>query len=653
MQTPHALEDTAQQLLLEPAGFVRARLDAASARARLRLGRVPRAVRWVACYRAEPFWMKPKVGRELADVPRDTQFLLLELDADALLLVVPLASAPFKATLEGDADGLWLVLDSGDTDATGDDAVVAYVAEGRDPYALCRDGAQAVAERLGSFELRRNKRRPAFAELFGWCTWDAFYQEVSEEKLFQGLEAFRSGGVEPRFLILDDGWQSVTPMPSGAPRLAAFGANAKFPSGLAASVRRAKSDYAVERFMVWHAVHGYWGGVDGAALSAYGVQDVPRRYSSEVLEHFPTANVDYWGPIAGRPGLPRLAAFYDDYHAALAADGVDGVKVDNQASVEALAALQGGRVRAMQQTHLALEKSVARHFAGELINCMSCSSEMFYADRSAALTRTSPDFYPDRPETHGLHVHTNALVGLWFGEIVHPDWDMFQSGHAVGPFHAAARAVSGSAVYVSDKPGAHDFALLRELVCSDGRALVAEDVGVPTRDSLFVDPVGDAALYKVQNRNRCGFVVGVFNATRDAVLVGTVAPSDVSGLQGGEFALYLKRADRLLRVAHERATSLELAPLTAEVASFAEVVRGVAALGLRDKLNGGAALVSAAWSGDTYELELRDGGSLLVLSEGQPKRVTSAGDDVPFTWLNQRLDVTLTKPGVQRVCVYF
>ena len=27
---------------------------------------------------------------------------------------------------------------------------------------------------------------------------------------------------------------------------------------------------------------------------------------------------------------------------------------------------------------------------------------------------------------------TNAMVGMWFGQFVHPDWDMFQSGHAMG-----------------------------------------------------------------------------------------------------------------------------------------------------------------------------------------------------------------------------
>jgi hypothetical protein len=47
--------------------------------------------------------------------------------------------------------------------------------------------------------------------------------------------------------------------------------------------------------------------------------------------------------------------------------------------------------------------------------------------------------------------------------------------------HAAARAVSGGAIYVSDKPGQHDFELLRELVLPDGSVLRGKLPGRPTR----------------------------------------------------------------------------------------------------------------------------------------------------------------------------
>lgn len=62
-----------------------------------------------------------------------------------------------------------------------------------------------------------------------------------------------------------------------------------------------------------------------------------------------------------------------------------------------------------------------------------------------------------------------------------------------------ARAVSGGAVYVSDKPGQHDFSLLRKLVLPDGSILRALLPGRPTRDCLFADVLRDRrTLLKVK-----------------------------------------------------------------------------------------------------------------------------------------------------------
>ena len=51
--------------------------------------------------------------------------------------------------------------------------------------------------------------------------------------------------------------------------------------------------------------------------------------------------------------------------------------------------------------------------------------------------------------------------------------------------HAAARAVSGGPVYVSDCPGSHSFEVLRQLVLPDGSVLRASLPGRPTRDTLL------------------------------------------------------------------------------------------------------------------------------------------------------------------------
>jgi hypothetical protein len=39
------------------------------------------------------------------------------------------------------------------------------------------------------------------------CTWDAFYSTVSARGLVEGLGSLHAGGIVPRLLIIDDGWQ--------------------------------------------------------------------------------------------------------------------------------------------------------------------------------------------------------------------------------------------------------------------------------------------------------------------------------------------------------------------------------------------------------------------------------------------------------------
>jgi len=74
------------------------------------------------------------------------------------------------------------------------------------------------------------------------------------------------------------------------------------------------------------------------------------------------------------------------------------------------------------------------------------------------------------------------------------------------------RAVSGAAIYVSDRPGQHDFELLRRMVFPDGTVLRALQPALPTRDCLFNDVLRDGkSLLKVWNVNRYCGILAVFN----------------------------------------------------------------------------------------------------------------------------------------------
>jgi len=630
--------------------FLRARAPRSASRLALSVGRIPELRRFTACHRYEPYWMKPRAGTRLEQVPSESQFLLAELSGGGWLVYVPLLDEPFRFSLRGRPDGcLELLAETGDPHQGGFGGVGLFVAWGEDPFELVARGARAVSRRLGSrCRLRSDKPVPDFVDSFGWCTWDAFYQEVSAEKLRAGLAAFQASGVTPGFVILDDGWQTEHALATGERRLASFAANEKFGGDLRQCIAEAKQHFGVRTFLVWHAVIGYWGGVDPEGLPGYSVVEQPRRFGEGILTHMPRCNEEWWGGLVGLVPESEIGRFYDDYHRQLAEQGVDGVKVDNQAGLEALGARQGGRVRLGRRYREALEASVQRHFAGRLINCMANAQETYYGSPGSTLTRTSIDFFPRRPESHSAHLYANAQVGLWFGQFMLPDWDMFQSAHEWGAFHAAGRALSGGPVYVSDKPGEHDLGLLRKLVCSDGSVLRGDGPGLPTLDTLCVDPTCERVPLKIWNRSGKAGLLGVFHALYAAgqaePVSGTVCASDVPGLQGERFACYEHNAQRLSELARAQAHRLSLREREFELFSLVPIERGFAALGLSDKFNGPAAVRALHWQGDDQcRIVLADAGEFLAYSERPPRLVVSETEALVFRYdrASRALRVTL------------
>ncbi len=637
------------------------------------LGELSGIARLTFAHRYEPFWMTAKVGVRAGDVLPETQFLLCEREDKSVVLFAPILDGDFRACLQGAGEkGLELVVESNDPSVCTTEAVCLFIAAHKNPYLLMEWAAESVMARMQTGRLRRHKLLPEFANQFGWCTWDAFYQDVSQDKVAVGLESFRKGGIQLRLLILDDGWQSVRKRPSGETRLTAFAANEKFPDGLAPMVRMAKEEYGLQTFLVWHALNGYWGGVDEDLMAEYDVRPVPRRFAPGILHHRPMLNTQWWGETVGLVSGKAIYRFFQDYHRYLRKQGVDGVKVDTQATIEGIAAGEGGRVRLMRNYHEALEGSVNTHFDGNLINCMSCANDMLYAALNSNITRTSTDFWPNKPESHGEHLYVNALVSLWFGEFVHPDWDMFQSGHEMGAFHAMGRAVSGSPVYVSDKPDTHNFDVLRKLVLPDGTVLRSPNPGRPTRDCLFHDPTKEDVLLKIFNRNWSelrGGVVGVFNARyhapdqpptagdaanvdkvslsdiaapnavvqEEASMAGYVSPSDIDGIPGEQYVVFRHSTGECRVLNLEERWQFELPALTGDVFTTASIRDGFAPVGLADMYNSGGAILQCGFlktigAQQRISLRVRGEGRFLAWSEKRPATILIDDNSQPFTY---------------------
>ncbi|KAB2053570.1 hypothetical protein ES319_A12G196100v1 [Gossypium barbadense] len=428
-------------------------------------------------YRFKIWWMIPGYGKSGSEIPLETQLLLLEIKEESVVedddssgpptpttfyvLFLPVLDGDFRTSLQGTpANELQFCAESGDANVQNSQILEpVFINSGDNPFELIKNSIKILEKHKGTFRHIENKKIPAHSDWFGWCTWDAFYTEVNSQGIKEGLQRY---------------------------------------------------------VYVWHALTGYWGGVlpSSETMKKYNPKIVyPIQSPGNIgnLRDIIPDSLEKYG--VGIIDPQKIFDFYNDLHSYLSSNGVDGVKVDAQNFIETLGSGFGGRVLLTRRYQQALEQSTSRNFKdNNLICCMSHNSDSIYSWKTSAVARASEDFMPREPTFQTLHIASVAFNSLLLGEIVVPDWDMFHSKHDTAEFHGIARAIGGCAVYVSDKPGNHDFEILRKLVLPDGSVLRAKHAGRPTRDCLFRDPVMDGkSLLKIWNLNKLSGVVGVFN----------------------------------------------------------------------------------------------------------------------------------------------
>lgn len=608
---------------------------------------IPTFDRFNACYRTKSCWMDVTVGSDVADLPMETQFLLLKTGND-YRVYVPLLDGPFRAMLQPMDSGIGVRVISGDTQTVAREFDAVYTHTGSDPYELIHTAAAEIANHLGTVRLATDKPVPRFADLLGWCSYNACYQHVTQDKIKAVLERWQEHGQTMGFMLIDDGWQQV--VRGARNHLTGFGADPeKFPDGMAAAAEMIKS-YGVEELFAWLSFAGFWQGVDPESFAQYK----PTMYEGTPLPYmsFGDAEESDGDATVGPHFLPQAMrhvslpesweTFYNDYCESMADAGVDGIKIDAMTWIEVLGEGRGGRVKAMGDMLGAVEKATKKHMNGGLLNCSSCSNDHILQAWDAQVARTSRDFFPDKPESHGGHLAANAFASLWMGEFLLPDWDMFQTGHASGAFHAAARAISGGPVYTTDEIGKDDFSIVKRLALPDGRLPRCQTHARPMPDNLFADCLQDDTLLKVFNHNACSWVVGAFNCryVDQSCVNDELRLTDIPGLAPAEgYGVYSCNDDRVQRLSREEVIDLALDELAFDILTVVPIQNGWAPIGLVDLYNPGGTVQETVADSVT----LMGGGSFMAWCETRPTAVRVDGTGVPFEYEAHSLRVTITQ----------
>ena len=167
---------------------------------------------FVSIFRFKTWWSTQWIGRSGSDLQMETQWILFEIpEIRSYAVIIPIIENGFRSALHpGSDDHVMICAESGSTKVKAlSFNAIAYVHFSENPYDLMKEAYSALRVHLNTFRLLEEKTLPNLVDKFGWCTWDAFYLTVNPIGVFHGLDDFSKGGIEPRFVVIDDGWQSI------------------------------------------------------------------------------------------------------------------------------------------------------------------------------------------------------------------------------------------------------------------------------------------------------------------------------------------------------------------------------------------------------------------------------------------------------------
>lgn len=722
-------------------------------------------------------WM----GSSGSDLQMETQWLLFDVpEVKAYVVIIPTIEGSFRSALHPGDDGqVMICAESGSSGVKASRfEAIAYVHAGDNPYNLMREAYSALRVHLNTFRLLEEKQVPNLVDKFGWCTWDAFYLTVEPAGVFRGLKEFsEEGRLSPRFVIIDDGWQSInidgrdpnedaknlvlggTQMTA---RLYRFKECKKFESykggsllentspkvdpkrpklliskaieiehaekdldkviragvsdvseiktkiqklkqeldeifggeedggealaeggsedfGMKAFTRDLRSKFkGLDNIYVWHALCGAWGGVRPGSTHLNS-KIIPCKLSPGLdgtMNDLAVVKI-----VEGGIGLvhpDQADDFYDSMHSYLSQVGITGVKVDVIHTLEYVSEEYGGRVELAKAYYRGLSNSLVKNFNGSgLISSMQqCNDFFFLGTKQISMGRVGDDFWFQDPNgdpmgvywLQGVHMIHCAYNSMWMGQMIQPDWDMFQSDHLCAKFHAGSRAICGGPVYVSDSLGGHDFLLLNKLVYPDGTIPKCLHFALPTRDCLFKNPLLDKkTVLKIWNFNKYGGVIGAFNCQGAGwdpkeqrikghpecykPISGSVHVSEIEWDQkeeaselgkAEEYVVHLNQAEEIhVMTPKSHPIQFNIKPSSFEIFSFVPIWKlgnGIqfAPIGLTNMFNSGGTIQELDYKGSGSEfcarVKVKGGGSFLAYSSGSPKRCLLNGADVDFEW---------------------
>ena len=527
----------------------------------------------LSLYLHKTWWTRPDFTEDATKIPDKTQALAVK-GENSHSFFLPVCENEYKSEFCSNT----LKIFAGSDGYSKINSCILSVATADSPFKASKLAFEnAIDSGVLGIKKREEKSLPEQFKYLGWCTWDAFYHEVSDAKMTEKLCEFKEKDIPVRWLIVDDGWAQTTGVKKECDwKLTSFKEDAeKFPEGLKGFIKKAKEEFGFMSIGVWHSFMGYWLGIE-ADSEVYKEQKDNLRKTRSGL-YFPDWENE------------KSYNFFNTWHSYLKAQGVDFLKIDTQASLGAYLDGNCSKSSATKNMHNSLEKSVKENFDSNIINCMGLAQENALSRECTPVTRSSDDFFPNGENGFGEHAIQNAYNCLYHGNLYFCDWDMWWTMHDSAVNSGVLRGISGGPVYVSDEAGKTDKNLLLPLYEEDGRLLMCDYAALPAMDCIYTDCTKSKTPLKIFNKAGEVGVVAAFNIdAENASVKGTVSLSDIDGLEDGEYIAYGYFSKKFYKVDKDTKIEIELSKEACEIFNFYPVKNGKVLLGDLTKYISGA-----------------------------------------------------------------
>lgn len=353
----------------------------------------------------------------------------------------------------------------------------------------------SFARKMGGIKvpLKNERELPECFKGFGYCTFNTYELDITEEKVFAKLDEYKAAGVPLNWVLIDDGWQTYDDHHLTGMREDPV----KFHSGLKYLVDRIKNEYGVKYVGLWHAIGVYW----------HGFKEGSEAFL-EQKENLMQTTRGVWIPSTDEE---KGFALWDSFYAYLKSCGVDFVKIDSQGAYPLMVEGPVPSIVSTRKMHEIIEKAALKNFGTcAVLNCMGMDIENVFSRPMSPISRNSRDFSVDDDPLHlGFHDFTmvNALGTVWHDKTMYCDFDMWWSSDKGTARHSAVlRAIHDGPNYVSD-PGPCDAEVISHAVGDNGEHHLCDHGAYPTLDCLY--ETGD--VFKVWNRSGENFALAVYN----------------------------------------------------------------------------------------------------------------------------------------------